>query len=160
MDAPATPPDNWRSAAEVYVTEAAERYDVPAQLIKAILKQEGGWPGARIGPNKSNKTYDLGPMQINTHWVDSPSDQLVKLGIDEQTLTDDVRTNIHVGAWILATEYARFGDWTKAIRAYNVGSPAVMRSDKTGIGYARKVITYWHRFYEQAANKNDALASN
>ncbi len=50
------------------INEAAVTYSVPASLIISVLSVEGGEVGM-ASPN-SNGTFDYGPMQINTIWLD------------------------------------------------------------------------------------------
>jgi len=80
------------------VDEVATHYGVDVRIVRAILRVEGGRVGMR-SPN-TNGTYDLGPMQINTLWLDT----LRARGIGEAALTWDYCTNVAVGTWILARE--------------------------------------------------------
>jgi soluble lytic murein transglycosylase-like protein len=80
---------------------AAERYQVPVELVRAILKAEGGRPGLAV--RNKNGSFDLGPMQINTIWLPS----LHPLGITLAQLRDDYCVNVAVGTWILARELQR-----------------------------------------------------
>ena len=77
---------------------SADRYGMPAGIIQAILKVEGGRVGQAV-PNK-NGTEDLGPMQINTLWLP----ELASYGITRQQLQHDRCVNILVGTWILARQ--------------------------------------------------------
>ena len=51
---------------------ASQQYHVPPAILIGILKVEGGTVGQEVGPN-TNGTYDLGPMQINTVWLEELS---------------------------------------------------------------------------------------
>lgn len=77
---------------------AADRYELPASVIHAILKVEGGHVGQAV--MNSNGTEDLGPMQINTVWLP----RLAPFGITRQQLQHDRCINILVGSWILARQ--------------------------------------------------------
>jgi Transglycosylase SLT domain len=77
---------------------AARRYDLPEILYRAILRTEGGRVG-QIHQNQ-NGSYDMGPAQINS----SNLSQLAKMGISRDQVINDGCLNIHIGAWILATE--------------------------------------------------------
>lgn len=118
------------------IVQAAQRYGVPAGLIRGVLHTEGGGRGV-VHANR-NGSADLGWMQINTLWLPV----LSRWGITRQSLLDDNCLNIAVGAWILRRYYLRFRDWTPAIRAYNVG-PGL----NGGIDYARRVIVSWRDFH-------------
>lgn len=78
---------------------AAERYDLPEALIRAILKVEGGHVG--LAGNNPNGSQDLGPMQINTIWLP----QLALHGVTREQLQNDRCINILAGAWILARQF-------------------------------------------------------
>lgn len=98
--------------------EAAKRYQVPVALLKAISTVESnGNPNAR-NVNKDG-SYDIGHMQINSWWLPT----LAKYGIDEKTLADPC-INTNIGAWVLATNIARYGLSWEAVGAYNAVSPA------------------------------------
>jgi soluble lytic murein transglycosylase-like protein len=115
--------------------EFADYYRVPYEIVQAVATQEGGWPGAKIGPNK-NGTYDLGVMQINTIWFDEKNPvNLSKFGITEELVRNDACTNIAMGTWVLHQNYNRFQNWWQAVAAYNAGPG----NWEAGMGYARKV---------------------
>ena len=81
--------------------QAADHYKVPAALVRAILKTEGGRPGQEV--RNTNGSFDLGPMQINTAWLPT----LASRGISRPMLRDDYCVNVAVGTWILARELQR-----------------------------------------------------
>ena len=78
---------------------AADRYELPASIIHAILEVEGGRVGQAV--MNRNGTEDLGPMQINTIWLP----QLASFGITRQQLQNDRCINILVGSWILSRQF-------------------------------------------------------
>lgn len=98
--------------------EAANRYGLDKRMLVAIAKTESGIRTV-IGPKNGNDTYDIGVMQINSAWRPT----LAKYGINEQGLMDPC-TNIHVGAWILATNIQVHGPTWKAVGAYNARTPS------------------------------------
>lgn len=81
--------------------QAADHYRVPAALVRAILKTEGGRPGQAV--RNTNGSHDLGPMQINTIWLAT----LHLRGITLAMVRDDYCVNVAVGTWILAREMQR-----------------------------------------------------
>lgn len=99
--------------------EAAIRYSLDMRMLVAIAKTESGIRAHVIGPKNGNDTYDIGVMQINSAWRPT----LAKYGISEQGLMDPC-TNIHVGAWILATNIQSHGPTWKAVGAYNARTPS------------------------------------
>jgi soluble lytic murein transglycosylase-like protein len=117
-------------------------YEVPAPLVQAIASVEAGGPG--IVHRNRNGTEDLGWMQINSSWLPV----LSGYGYTRDLLLRDPCANAIAGAWILRRYYARFADWTLAIRAYNVGPDL-----SGGYDYARRVILRWRGFYFQSQRK-------
>lgn len=126
------------------VAEAAQRYEVPQLLLYSVWSKERGEVGKTSKKNR-NGTYDIGPFQINSSWLP----KLAQFGIDEERLTWDACSNIHVGAWILRSNYQMYGDWTKAIISYNIGTKWVEPKLTIGLNYARDVLTYWNYFHKQ-----------
>lgn len=112
---------------------AAANYQVPAAVLVGIYKVEGGKVGQEVG-NK-NGSYDLGPMQINTIWMD----ELAKYwGVPKSTarrlVRDDACTNMGVAAWILRRHLQETGNLATAIAHYHSRTPF------HGGKYRRKVI--------------------
>lgn len=91
---------------------AAERNGVPAELLKAVAVAE-----SRMNPRAVSPAGAQGLMQI------IPSTQR-SLGVTDPF---DAGQSIEGGAAYLATQVARFGDYTRAIAAYNAGPNAVSR---------------------------------
>ena len=106
---------------------AAQRYRVPATLLRSISRAESGGNPAAVHRN-ANGSFDIGHMQINSSWLPT----LAKFGITRQHLFNPC-VSTQVGAWILACNIQRMGyDW-KAIGAYNARSPG------KAAAYARKI---------------------
>ncbi|QHS08998.1 lytic transglycosylase domain-containing protein [Sinimarinibacterium sp. NLF-5-8] len=126
------------------IAKASSIYQVPEALIKAIMHVEShGKPDAR-NINK-NGSEDLGLMQINSIWLP----ELKKYRITRAKLLNNSCLNVAVGTWIFSGYYKQFGDYTRAIRAYNAGP----NNPKGGYAYARKVILQWHYYHNLRYNK-------
>ena len=97
--------------------EAAARYQVNPTLLYAMARTESGLDPKAVGRN-TNGSRDVGLMQINSSWFA----QLARYGIEENHLFEPC-TNIHVGAWILAQNVARYGYTWEAVGAYNAVNP-------------------------------------
>lgn len=97
---------------------AAQRYQVPVQLLKAIAMQESGGRADAINRSNTNGSYDIGMMQINSFWLP----KLARHGIQEQDLFDPC-VSVLVGAWVLSDNFARLGYNTQGLGAYNARSP-------------------------------------
>lgn len=113
---------------------ASQTYDVPLPVMIGIMHVEGGRVGQQVGPN-ANKTYDLGPMQVNTRWIP----ELAKAwNIDTKTahklVRDDGCVNVRVSAWILHNKIKEAGSLYGGIAYYHSATPAL------GSRYAAKVM--------------------
>jgi len=121
------------------VKQAAQRYRVDERLIRAIIQVESGGNPSAMNRN-ANGSEDIGPMQINSSWLPV----LSRYGIQRHHL-DDPCTNVHVGAWVLAGNIARYGYTWRAVGAYNARSHARRK------GYVAKV---WRRFMASRASES------
>jgi hypothetical protein len=118
---------------------ASNTYQVPAAVMIGIMHVEGGHIGQEAGPN-FNGSYDLGPMQVNTHWVP----QLAQLWhVSEHTahlwVRDNGCVNVHVAAWILKQKIAETGSLYGGIAHYHSATPGL------GYTYANKVVRVMDR---------------
>ncbi|HZG22715.1 MAG TPA: lytic transglycosylase domain-containing protein [Herbaspirillum sp.] len=104
-------------AADLCFEQAGTRYGVSPLILKAIAQQESGMNPRALHRNR-NGTRDIGIMQINSSWLGF----LARYHINESDLLDAC-TNIHVGAWILASNFQRLGVSWEALGAYNAVSP-------------------------------------
>lgn len=104
-------------------TQVEARYKISAELLYAIAKVESGLDPAARGDNRKNggvgSGYGIGLMQIDSSWLPRLRRDF---GITEAHLYDAC-TNLHVGAWILAGNFARMGYGWEAIGAYNAKTP-------------------------------------
>ncbi|CAN7642701.1 lytic transglycosylase domain-containing protein [Acidovorax sp. LjRoot129] len=107
--------------------DAAKRYQVPVELLKAISTVESNGNPNAVNRNKGG-SYDYGHMQVNDWWLP----KLAAYGITKENISDPC-INTNVGAWILAQSIASHGFTWKAIGAYNA------TTDYKRLVYARKV---------------------
>lgn len=124
------------------VAQAASHYAIPAELLVAVVRQEGGKVG-KVYP-RSHGTY-FGPYQISDKWLGT----FAKWGYDANTLTHNACANAYAGAYVLAYYKAREPDWTRAIARYNVGSLDTPSRVEAGTRYARSVIGHWWSIYQK-----------
>ena len=123
---------------------AAQRFNVPVDLLRSIAHVESGENAYAVHVN-SNRTIDVGWMQINSSWFPV----LARHGVQIKDLFEPC-VNIAIGAWILAQEVDRFGYTWQAIGAYNAGPfDARNRDRKLALfrQYARRVLAYWWRIW-------------
>lgn len=99
------------------VQYAAGYYQVHPDLIRAIMRTEGGTTG-KISWNK-NGSYDMGIMQVNSIHLK----ELAKYGISREDLIYNPCVNIYVGTWILKLGLMKSSDFWQGVGAYNSQTP-------------------------------------
>jgi soluble lytic murein transglycosylase-like protein len=93
---------------------AAQKYGIPPNILKAIAWQESRWnPGAVGDGGKS-----FGMMQIYTS---------AHPDYDVQKGKADIQYNIEYGARLLRSLYDKYGSWEKAVERYNGSGPMAVR---------------------------------
>ncbi|MGE3919323.1 MAG: lytic transglycosylase domain-containing protein [Gammaproteobacteria bacterium] len=95
------------------INQAAIQYFVPAKVIISVLSIENG----QIGQAKLNKngTYDYGPMQINSIWLD----KVRPYGYTLEQIQYDPCVNVTVGTWILSQAIANAGSIWQGVGDYH-----------------------------------------
>jgi hypothetical protein len=126
---------------------AAIQYQVPAKVIIAVLKTEGG----KVGQANLNKngTIDYGPMQINSIWLPI----IAPYGYTAHELQNDPCINVAVGTWILAQSIAENKEVWTGIGNYHSHTYAL------NVEYQQKVNIIYE-FIERALAKVDNKNKN
>jgi len=123
--------------------QAAQAEALPPQLLVSVMKVEGGGDG--VAAQNTNRTEDLGLMQINTGaWLDLVArahfhgDQMQAYLL----LRDNGCYNLQVGAWILRRSIdLEGGNVWQGVGRYHSATPA-LKDD-----YLHKVQrAYWELF--------------
>lgn len=120
------------------IQAASQIYNVPADLIAAVILAESGGKIDAIGPSG-----EIGLMQLTPIAIEEVNRQYGST----YTILDMYNPvfAIRAGTMYLRILYDQFHDWQKVIAAYNAGSGAVYRGtvpDSTK-RYVRKVIRFW-----------------
>lgn len=108
---------------------AGEKFNVDPWLLFSIAAVESGFT-PNIKSKNTNKTYDLGLMQINTIHIP----YFEKKGISEKDLQHDSCKGIIAGAYILKQNINKYGYNIDGIGAYHSRTPALRKK------YGKKVI--------------------
>lgn len=102
---------------DLLVRRAASRYEVPPELIKAVMKRESDG-----NPNAVSPKGAIGLMQI------MPKTAAGEFGVTDTTMLLDPAFNIDIGTRYLKKMLGMFnGDVTLALKAYNAGPGAVKK---------------------------------
>lgn len=101
------------------VTQAAIRYQLPPEIILAVMRTEGG----RVGgvQKNTNGTVDIGPMQINSVHMGSTFSGY----LHPKRVRDDVCVNIHAGAYLLKKAMIESGGFWTGVSRYHSRTPSL-----------------------------------
>lgn len=132
-------PDAANTSSNCWV-DAGMRYQVDPWLLYSIAEQESSLNPLAVNRGNSDKSRDVGIMQINSFWFS----ELEKFGLTEESLFDPC-TNINVGAWVLAQSIKVFGNNWRAVGAYNAGTGKNEAREKLRQEYAERVYKRYIR---------------
>lgn len=118
---------------------ASSYYKVPTSLLLSIAQVEGGRVGT-ISMN-TNGTADLGPMQINTIWINDIARSTGQpTRMVQYRLINDGCYNVGIGAWILQKNILRTGNAWVGAAHYHSRTPALARSYLTKVYNKHQVV--------------------
>lgn len=106
---------------QTFVRHYAKQYDVPENLIYAIIRTESGFD-----PDAVSSVGAIGLMQVMPSTFRWLSDDMLGEGLADGMLYDP-ETNIRYGIYYLHRLYLRYGDWQTVCAAYNAGNGTVDR---------------------------------
>jgi Transglycosylase SLT domain len=121
------------------VVSASNQYKVHPALLLSIMNVEGGTVGAASA--NSNKTFDLGPMQINTVHLQ----KLIPFGISAEKLKNNGCLNVHIGAYLLKKQEV---DMSATVNKSSIWKAVANYHSKTqnlGLAYAQKVAKAYEK---------------
>jgi hypothetical protein len=119
------------------IERSARRFQVPAALIKAVVKAESNFQRYAVSSKGAQGLMQLMPATA------------ADLGLDDPFSAED---NVLAGTRYLREMMDRYGDWKHALAAYNAGPAAV---DQYGgvppfpetQEYVRRVLEYYRRYH-------------
>jgi hypothetical protein len=129
-----------------HLENLSKKFNVPLNVIQAIVNHESGWKPDAIGRNKGSE--DIGLMQLNSRYIDDFEKRFWKhsnLDFDPK----NVFHNAEVGVAYLADLHKQTHDnkyWERSIMAYNIGPTAVNKgvNMETGKKYLNIIAKMMH----------------
>ena len=98
-----------------YVTRYAEKYDVPENLIYAVIETESGFRADAVSPVGAVGLMQL--MPVTFEWL---TEYQLRENLPARKISDP-ETNVRYGVFYLRWLYDRYGHWSEACAAYNAG---------------------------------------
>lgn len=116
--------------------EAGDRYKIEPDLLRAIAQTESS-----MRPMIESPTQDIGLMGINRSWLPI---LLKRFGLKEVDVWNPC-TNVMIGAWILASNFAQKGRNWNAVGMYNAACKKLDRNECSRVrnNYSQKVWANW-----------------
>ncbi len=122
---------------DLMIVEAADQHGVPPALVKAVVATESSFNPKAVSAKGAQGLMQLMPTTARS------------LGVEEPLR---VEQNLDGGVRYLRSLIDRYGDWSRALAAYNAGPRAVDRYG--GIPpyqetrqYVDRVLTYYRRYH-------------
>lgn len=129
-----------------YIYEICADENVPVSLVIAMIEHESSF-----NPEEISSTDDYGLMQINT--VNHSS-------LEEQYKTADLMNpyqNVFCGIKMIGSYISSYGNYNKALMAYNMGEYGAEKAWENGIestSYSKSILALMEH-YEQEVNDAD-----
>ena len=123
--------------------EAGLRYGIAPDFLEAIAFTESSFREHIESP-----TNDIGLMGINRSWLPILHK---RFGITEADVWQPCM-NVHLGAWILSSNYRQYGKNWIAVGAYAAACRKLSKSDctKARMNYANKVYRNWLKLQKKS----------
>ena len=103
------------AAYAAYVKKYSERFNVPEEIIWAVIKTESNFDASAVSGKGA-----VGLMQLMEPTFEEISNVRLKEGLPVG-MRYDPETSIRYGTYYLSYLYQRYNDWDTAIAAYNAG---------------------------------------
>ena len=102
------------------IRETALRYDLPPELVRAVIFQE-----SRFNPEARGKAGEIGLMQVLPRGAVAEWARIHKCPVPDRTALENVRVNLEIGCFFLARCMRRWkgykGQEALALCQYNAG---------------------------------------
>ena len=126
-----------RGSYDPLIAAAARQNGVPPALVKAVIAAESRFNPRAISPKGAQGLMQLMPATAR------------RLGVADPMHAEQ---NVRGGVRYLRHLHDRYGDWTRALAAYNAGPTAVDRYGgippyRETRQYVNRVLTYYRRYH-------------
>lgn len=101
------------------VEKYAKQYDVPENLVYAVMRTESGFD-----PQAISRVGAVGLMQMMPSTFRWLTEDILVESLEDDALYDP-EVSIRYGVFYLRRMYDRYGDWQTALASYNAGSGRV-----------------------------------
>ena len=121
---------------QMIAREASETFNIPYKLLLAVMFRESSY-----NPEASNGIC-YGLMQIHKINFDWLQEELEWCGVTD--IKNNPKDNIYAGAYLLGSLIGKYGDYHKALMAYNCGeyrAKELWNEGYTSSSYSRNVLT-------------------
>lgn len=123
------------------------REEIPFEIMDRLITKESNWNQDCISYNRKEGkvvSKDIGLMQLNSKYYESFIKAYKEEGteVSDYDIKNNAYHNVYIGTMYLKDLYTYFGDWRKAVQAYNCGTGTVMRGrvPKSTLQYADYVL--------------------
>lgn len=118
------------SQIQAMIVAQANAAGVPPSIALGVAAHESGFNPNATNVN-TNGTTDYGVMQLNSSTVQT-------LGVSDPL---DPSQNINAGVGLLASYYAKYGDWNTALQAYAAGPGSVSSPPSSNVSSFINYVT-------------------
>jgi len=149
------------------VRDASEKYGVDPFVVLSIIREE-----SRFDTQARSRAGALGLMQLMPQTAYA-LDKKVNMNITSQEHIFDIKANINLGTYYMASLLKEFGSLPAAAAAYNAGEDLVRKWQRAGSyksvdefiedlpydetkNYTKRVITTYFEYYKYAEGKDIA----
>lgn len=131
------------------VEKYSEKYNIPKSIAYGVPHYETGYNGiadTNYNPKKTSKHKAYGANQLKLATAKSVADR----PITKKELINNTDLNVELSFKLLHNLYLKYGNWHKALGAYNTGKPICNK-------YAKKVFNYK---YKKIVKDGESFAQN
>jgi soluble lytic murein transglycosylase-like protein len=118
----------------------ADSFDVPLHIAFNVARMETGYRGPNhesYNHKQTSKAGAVGPMQIMPKYAS----YFAGFPVKKKELKDSIDLNVYISMKVLSKLYDKYGNWKKALGAYNTGRPII--NDYAQKGVEKDYIKHW-----------------